>query len=164
MTAARAPSHSILFVCLGNICRSPTAQAVFENHLSASSLADQIKVDSAGTAAYHLGKAPDPRSRAAARQRGYDLDHLRARQVTAEDFHQFDYILAMDADNLQQLKAMAPEHSQASLALFLDFATTTDRREVPDPYFGAGDGFETVLDLCEQASQGLLAHLQSESL
>ncbi|MEX1214200.1 low molecular weight protein-tyrosine-phosphatase [Saccharospirillum sp.] len=164
MTTERTPSHSILFVCLGNICRSPTAQAVFEAHLVTSSLADQIKVDSAGTAAYHLGKAPDPRSRAAARSRGYDLDHLRARQVTAEDFHQFDYILAMDADNLQQLEAMAPEHSRASLALFLDYAAATDQREVPDPYFGAGDGFETVLDLCEQASQGLLAHLQSESL
>lgn len=164
MTEQRTPALSILFVCLGNICRSPTAQAVFEAHLADSPLAGQINVDSAGTAAYHIGKAPDPRSRAAARQRGYDLDPLRARQVTVEDFHRFDYILAMDADNLRQLKTLAPEQCRATVGLFLEFADATDLQEVPDPYFGAEDGFETVLDLCEQASQGLLAHLQAGKL
>lgn len=161
------PHHmttSVLFVCLGNICRSPTAQAVFEAQLAASPLAGQVEVDSAGTAAYHLGKSPDTRSRTAALERGYNLDNLRARQVNTDDFHRFDFILAMDASNLIQLQAMAPGAGRASLALFLDFATVTGRREVPDPYFGGDDGFETVLDLCEQASQGLLTHLQSASL
>lgn len=162
MTDQRADSVSILFVCLGNICRSPTAQAVFEAYVADSPLASRISVDSAGTAAYHIGKAPDPRSRAAARQRGYHLDQLRARQVTVEDFQRFDYILAMDTDNLRQLKTLAPQQSRAKVGLFLEFADATDRQEVPDPYFGAEDGFETVLDLCEQASQGLLAHLQAE--
>ncbi|WP_028669949.1 low molecular weight protein-tyrosine-phosphatase [Saccharospirillum impatiens] len=161
MTHPRQAKTSVLFVCLGNICRSPTAQAVFEAQLASSALAGQVEVDSAGTAAYHLGKAPDPRSRAAARERGYDLDNLRARQVSFEDFLRFDYILAMDADNLTQLEAMAPESPRASLALFLDFAARSNKREVPDPYFGGEDGFETVLDLCEQASRGLLMQLQS---
>lgn len=161
MTEQRKTNLSVLFVCLGNICRSPTAQAVFEAHLANSPLAGQIAVDSAGTAAYHIGKAPDPRSRTAARQRGYNLDPLRARQVTVEDFQRFDYILAMDADNLQQLHTLAPQQSRATVGLFLEFAAATDRQEVPDPYFGAEDGFETVLDLCEQASQGLLSHLQA---
>lgn len=164
MKKQQTPSLSILFVCLGNICRSPTAQAVFEALLAESPLAGQISADSAGTAAYHLGKAPDPRSTAAARQRGYNLDHLRARQVAVEDFHRFDYILAMDADNLRQLERLEPEQSRARLALFLEFADAKVRQEVPDPYFGADDGFETVLDLCEQASRGLLAHLQTETL
>lgn len=165
MTQPYHPTKSVLFVCLGNICRSPTAQAVFAAQLAASSLAGQIGVDSAGTAAYHLGKAPDPRSRAAARERGYNLDNLRARQVNHDDFLRFDYILAMDASNLSQLEAIAHEAGpgRASLRLFLDFAASSDRREVPDPYFGGDDGFETVLDLCEEASQGLLTHLQSSS-
>lgn len=161
MSEQRTPALSVLFVCLGNICRSPTAQVVFEAQLANSLLAGQVHTDSAGTADYHIGKAPDPRSRAAARQRGYDLDPLRARQVTVDDFHRFDYILAMDADNLRQLKTLEPQQSRAIVGLFLEFADAADRQEVPDPYFGAEDGFETVLDLCEQASQGLLAHLQA---
>lgn len=161
MTDSQPTSTSVLFVCLGNICRSPTAQAVFEAQLSDSPLAADVEVDSAGTAAYHLGKAPDPRSQAAARARGYTLDHLRARQVIPEDFHRFDYILAMDSDNLSNLKAMAPQTSRATVALFLDFAAASGCQEVPDPYFGGDEGFARVLDLCEQASQGLLAHLQT---
>ena len=161
MTDSQPTSTSVLFVCLGNICRSPTAQAVFEAQLADSPLAADVEVDSAGTAASHLGKAPDPRSQAAARARGYTLDHLRARQVTPEDFHRFDYILAMDSDNLSNLKAMAPQTSRATVALFLDFAAASGCQEVPDPYFGGDEGFARVLDLCEQASQGLLAHLQT---
>ncbi|WP_127555339.1 low molecular weight protein-tyrosine-phosphatase [Saccharospirillum alexandrii] len=161
MTDTQPTSTSVLFVCLGNICRSPTAQAVFEARLADSPLAADVEVDSAGTAAYHLGKAPDPRSQAAARARGYKLDHLRARQVTPEDFHRFDYILAMDSDNLINLNAMAPESHRATVALFLDFAAVTELRDVPDPYFGGDEGFATVLDLCEQASHGLLTHLQT---
>lgn len=163
MTGTVQTPISILFVCLGNICRSPTAQAVFEAQLAETPLAGNVGVDSAGTAAYHIGKAPDPRSRAAACARGYNLDQLRARQVTRDDFYRFDYILAMDADNLSNLQAMAPEKGRAELALFLDFAAASDLREVPDPYFGGDDGFATVLDLCEQASQGLLSHLQTAS-
>ncbi|KAA0875792.1 low molecular weight protein-tyrosine-phosphatase [Nitrincola tapanii] len=151
---------SVLFVCLGNICRSPTAQGVFETLLAKSPLAHQVRVDSAGTAAWHQGKAPDPRSRAVALSRGYDLEHLRARQVREEDFSQFDFILAMDGDNLRDLQQMAPESFQGELRLFLDYAYPNQRRHVPDPYYTDGDsGFHEVVDLIEAASQGLLTHL-----
>lgn len=161
MTLSQQAPMSVLFVCLGNFCRSPTAQAVFEAQLAASPLAGKVVVDSAGTGSYHLGKAPDPRSRAASRERGYNLDQQRARQVTPEDFHRFDYILAMDADNLSNLMAMAPEPARATVALFLDFSAGTELREVPDPYFGGDEGFARVLDLCEQASKDFIAYLQS---
>lgn len=163
MKTARTTSRSVLFVCLGNICRSPTAQSVFEAQLAQSPLLGLVQVDSAGTAAYHLGKSPDSRSQAAAKKRGYRLEHLRARQVNRADFDQFDYIVAMDSANLVQLHALAPENTRATLALFLEFAPQTDVSEIPDPYFGDEDGFETVLDLCEQAGEGLLSHLQSAS-
>jgi len=164
MTDSHNQTPSVLFVCLGNICRSPTAQAVFEASLARSPLAGRVRVDSAGTAAYHLGKAPDARSQAAAKKRGYDLSQLRARQVSREDFDRFDYILAMDSDNLAELDALAPESSRASVSLFLDYSDVSGLTNVPDPYFGGDTGFETVLDLCEQASSGLLAQLQSRYL
>lgn len=152
---------SVLFVCLGNICRSPTAQGVFERMLADTALAGRISVDSAGTAAYHLGKAPDARATAAARQRGYRLDDYRARQVKAEDFHQFEWIFAMDAQNLADLQAIRPPNSRARLGLFLDQIEQASVREVPDPYYGGHEGFEQVLDLCEDASRALLKHLEA---
>lgn len=150
----------ILFVCLGNICRSPTAHGVFERKLEWAGLDQRVSVESAGTGAWHLGKAPDPRAQAAARTRGYDLSHLRARQAEPSDFDRFDYILAMDQDNLTELQMMMPEDYDGHLGLFLDFSDYSQVREVPDPYYGEGGGFEQVLDLVEEASDGLLDEIQ----
>jgi protein-tyrosine phosphatase len=149
----------ILFVCLGNICRSPTAEGVFRQRVRAAGLADQVRIDSAGTGDWHVGKSPDPRTCRAALRRGYDLGALRGRQVVVEDFHRFDLILAMDHDNLLRLKDIQPEGARAELDLWL-------RRYglglgvVPDPYCGGADGFEQVLDLIEQASDALLAEIK----
>ena len=151
---------SVLFVCLGNICRSPTAEGVFGRLLEQEGLADRVRVDSAGTGAWHVGEAPDERARAAALERGVDLSALRARQVSADDYLRFDHILAMDEDNLANLTARCPPQQRSKLGLFLEFAPQADEREVPDPYFGGEDGFGHVLDLIEAASRGLLAHLQ----
>lgn len=145
----------VLFVCLGNICRSPSAHGVFQALLDEQGLNNQVEVDSAGTAAYHIGKAPDPRSTAAATKRGVDLSPLRARQAVLDDFSAFDYILAMDSENLSNLARLKPANYQGHLGLFLDFAQTPES-EVPDPYYGDDQGFEHVLDLVEMASQGLL--------
>lgn len=150
---------SVLFVCLGNICRSPTAHGVFETLVAQQGLAGSITVDSAGTAAYHVGNPPDQRSIAAAKSRGYDLSALRARQVTAEDFQQFDYILAMDQENLHQLQRLMPADYAGHLGLFLPLGQCVET-EVPDPYYGGAAGFEHVLDLVENASMGLLMRIQ----
>ncbi len=153
----------ILFVCLGNICRSPTAHGVFENRIEQLGLAERFQIDSAGTAAYHVGKAPDPRTQAAARRRGYSLEHLRARAVDDEDFSRFDFILAMDDANLRDLRVRCPRGYKGHLGLFLDFAEGQRTREVPDPYYTSGEaGFDEVLDLVEAASDGLLRHVQRE--
>ena len=149
----------VLFVCLGNICRSPTAHGVFETLVAQQGLAGVIDVDSAGTAAYHVGNPPDARSVSAAAERGYQLDHLRARQAIPEDFSEFTHILAMDEENLDNLKAIAPPDYTGHLGLFLDFAQCVER-EVPDPYYGGDVGFRHVLDLVENASFGLLLKLQ----
>lgn len=149
---------SVLFVCLGNICRSPTAHGIFEKALKTRNLS-AITVDSAGTGDWHLGRAPDARATAAAKKRGIELEHLRARLVTPADFAEFDYILAMDEQNLRDLKEMAPADYAGHLGLFLDFSRQQAYREVPDPYYGDGDGFETVLDLVEDAVDGLLDHI-----
>ena len=151
-------TYRILFVCLGNICCSPTAQGVFEAIAEREGFASRVFVDSAGTADWHCGKAPDSRSQAHARKRGYELSHLRARQVSVRDFDDFDWILAMDKTNLRDLQAMCPMAQQHKLRLFLAFADHPVM-EVPDPYYGGGEGFETVLDLVERASVGLLQHL-----
>jgi len=151
----------VLFVCLGNICRSPTAEGVFQKKLSQLNLENTIEIDSAGTAAWHAGKSPDTRTIAAASLRGYELAQLRARQVKPNDFYEFDYVLAMDNSNLDDLLAQKPSDSTATVELFLDYANDTNVREVPDPYYGGKDGFETVLDLVENASDGLLAVLQN---
>lgn len=151
---------TLLMVCLGNICRSPSAQAVMEQRITAAGLQDRIKVDSAGTAAYHIGKQPDPRSAQAAARRGYDLSSQRARQVAVEDFAHFDYILAMDSQNLNHLLRMAPEDTAGKVSLLLSHAALSTQ-DVPDPYYGGDDGFEQVLDLIEQACDVLLATVRT---
>ncbi|MEQ9464362.1 MAG: low molecular weight protein-tyrosine-phosphatase [Haliea sp.] len=150
---------SVLFVCLGNICRSPTADAVFRQRVQARGLEGRIRVDSCGTAPWHVGKPPDPRSVAAARARGYDLSPLRARQLCWEDYFDFDYLLAMDESNLEVLRREAPLDYAGHIGLLLDFAPEATEREVPDPYYGEGDGFVRVLELVEAASEGLLAEI-----
>jgi protein-tyrosine phosphatase len=150
----------VLFVCFGNICRSPTAEGVFRHLLAQEAPQLQVEVDSAGTAGYHIGHSPDLRSQRAAHARGIDLSGLCARQVTAEDFLRFDLILAMDRDNLEELEAMRPAESRAGVRLFLDYAPELGRTEVPDPYYGDAHGFEEVLNLCAAASRGLIAALQ----
>lgn len=153
----------VLFVCLGNICRSPTAHGVFLSKLQRyPQLQEYLEVDSAGTAAYHVGSSPDERSVAAASRRGYDLTALRARAVTVNDFERYRYILAMDRQNLRNLQAIAPSGFEGTLQMFLDFADKPGA-EVPDPYYTSGDrGFEEVLDLVEAASDGLISHLLAE--
>ncbi len=151
------PPLRVLFVCLGNICRSPTAEGVFRHRVASRGLDHCIEVDSCGTAEWHIGKAPDARSVAAARQRGYSLELLRARQLCWEDYFSFDYILAMDESNLEIVRREAPLDFAGHIGLFLDFAPEVPEREVPDPYYGAGDGFVRVLELVEAASEGLLA-------
>ena len=146
----------VLFVCAGNICRSPTAEGVFTQRVAQRQLARKITADSAGIGGWHIGEPPDRRAQAAALERGIDLSGLRARQVAATDFHAFDYVLAMDQDNLGALGTLRPADASATLSLFLDYAPSADITEVPDPYYGGPDGFEHVLDLVEQASEGLL--------
>jgi protein-tyrosine phosphatase len=152
----------ILFVCMGNICRSPTAEGVFRHKVEAAGMNDRVEIDSAGTHAYHVGEPPDQRAQAAALQRGFDLSSQRARRVRASDFAEFDYVLAMDQPNLDDLLAICPDHLQDRVQLFLDFSEQSRVREVPDPYYGGGNGFETVLDLVEAASEGLLVHIQQK--
>lgn len=151
----------VLFVCLGNICRSPTAHGVFEALCEQRGLGHMIEVDSCGTGDWHVGQPPDRRASAEARKRGYDLSHLRARQVKAEDFDLFDYILAMDRLNLADLSSMCPADYPGHLGLFLTFARVagTVPDEVPDPYYGGDDGFARVLDMVERASEGLLREI-----
>jgi protein-tyrosine phosphatase len=148
---------SILLVCLGNICRSPTAHAVLQQRVNAQGMQETILIDSAGTGGWHAGKPPDTRATAAAVQRGYDLSQLRARQVAAGDFARFDIILAMDHDNLSDLQALAPADFCGSLGLLLDYHPHARGQAVPDPYYGGDAGFEQVLDLVEAAAEGLLA-------
>lgn len=150
----------ILFVCLGNICRSPTAEIVFRHLLEREAPELDITVDSAGIGAWHIGEPPDERSQAAALRRGFDMGALRARQIAGEDFERFDLILAMDLENLAELKRRAPARLRDRVRLFLDFVADGESDEVPDPYYGGQAGFERVLDLVEQASRGLLDHLK----
>ncbi len=152
----------VLFVCLGNICRSPTAEAVFTALAKKQGMTDQLEIDSAGTSGYHIGEPPDQRACAAAQQRGYDMSHLRARQVTAQDFEHFDYLLAMDNANLRDLQSNCPASLRNKISLFLTFGKHCSESEVPDPYYGGGEGFERVLDLVEDASIGLLNAITSK--
>lgn len=149
----------VLFVCMGNICRSPTAEGVFRKlHQELAPQLD-LHADSAGTHAYHIGDPPDPRSRAAALKRGVDIGGHRGRQVTAADFHVFDYVLAMDSDNLSRLESLRPRDACAELKLLLEYAETDVVLDVPDPYYGGDRGFEEVLDLVEAGGRGLLEEI-----
>jgi len=149
----------VLFVCLGNICRSPTAEGVLRAIATREFPALPISIDSAGTANYHVGEPPDRRTVAAARRRGYDLSSQRARQVCADDFERFQYVLAMDRANLAELERQRPAAASAQLGLFLDYAPDSGFEEVPDPYYGGVEDFERVLDLCEAGARGLLLKL-----
>lgn len=146
----------VLFVCLGNICRSPTAHGVFASMVAEQGLGHIVEVDSCGTGGWHVGEPPDARATAEAMKRGYDLSPLRARQLVPGDFQRFDYMLGMDRSNLADIQAMCPEGYKGHAGLFLSFAPGQRETEVPDPYYGAGSGFTHVLDLVEQASAGLL--------
>jgi protein-tyrosine phosphatase len=150
----------VLFVCMGNICRSPTAEAVFRQYVEQQGMAGCILIDSAGTHDYHIGDAPDARTQRAAKQRGYDMSQLRGRQVEVADFDRFDYVLAMDNLNLVTLERLRPPDAHSHLALLLDFAEQHKEWEVPDPYNGGVDGFELVLDMVEDAAAGLLRHIR----
>jgi protein-tyrosine phosphatase len=150
------PQRSVLFVCMGNICRSPTAEGVFRASLAQVGLDAHIRTDSAGLGDWHVGQAPDRRAVQAANRRGYDLTKLRARQVTVEDFDRFGWILAMDLTNLEALQLLQPASYTGHLGLLLDLAPQAGVREVPDPYYGGADGFERVLDLVEVASAELV--------
>lgn len=150
----------VLFVCLGNICRSPMAEGVFRKLVADAGLTEAIEIDSAGTHAYHVDEPPDPRAQAAVRRRGIDISGLRGRRATGQDFARFDYILAMDHENYEHLEAIAPDEHAHKLRLFLEYATRCTERAVPDPYFGAANGFDRVLDMIEDAAAGLLRDIQ----
>jgi protein-tyrosine phosphatase len=152
----------VLFVCMGNICRSPTAQGVFAHLVEIQGLTSLIQIDSAGTHAYHVGEPPDVRATQAAKKRNIDLGTQRARRVTGDDFLDFDYVLAMDRSNYDDLLSLCPPDHQSKLHLFLEFATGLAEDEVPDPYYGGITGFERVLDMIERASLGLLAEIRQQ--
>ncbi|MGO4153511.1 low molecular weight protein-tyrosine-phosphatase [Cupriavidus sp. YAF13] len=156
--------YAILMCCMGNICRSPTAEGVLRAKLEAVGLADLVELDSAGTHGYHIGRAPDARSQRHALARGYDLSAQRARQAVVQDFARFDLLLAMDQDNLAALRAICPPGSQDKLRLLMSFASRHATDEVPDPYYGEGDGFERVLDYVEDACDGVIAMLRAKGL
>lgn len=153
--------QSVLFICMGNICRSPTAEGVFRQLVEEEGLSARIRIDSAGTHDYHIGKSPDRRSMLAAQRRGIDLSALCARQVEPGDFESFDWIVAMDRDNMRLLEQQCPPEYRHKLSLLLDHAPQVELREVPDPYYGGAEGFEQVLDLVEEGAQGLLAQVQA---
>lgn len=154
----------VLFICMGNICRSPTAEGVFRHRVARAGMSDRVTIDSAGTHDYHIGKSPDQRTQQAALRRGCDLSGLRGRQVEAKDFHEFDYILAMDRENLAILQQMCPPQHRHKLNLFMEFGMGFSQREVPDPYYGGEQGFEKVLDMVEDAASGLLEEILSRKI
>ena len=154
----------ILFVCLGNICRSPTAEGVFRALVEREGLSDQISADSAGVGSWHIGNPPDRRATAAARGRGIDISSQRARQARAQDFHRYDYVIAMDSENHHALSALCPTGQTDRLYTFMQFAPHLGSGDVPDPYYGGENGFEVVLDMIEAASTGLLADIRAKHL
>ena len=158
-----ASASSVLFVCTGNICRSPTAAAIFRKLTADAGLAKVISADSAGTHGYHIGEPPDPRAQAAAAKRGYDLSDMRARKVERADFHRFDLILAMDRDHHSILARMAQPSAGHKLQMMMSYALRFRESDVPDPYYGGSQGFELVLDMLEDASRGLLEALIGRS-
>ncbi len=152
--------RKVLFVCTGNICRSPTAEGVLRHRVAAAGLTEKIHVDSAGTHGYHVGEPPDARAIHAARQRGIDISDLRARTVTANDFKHFDLILALDQEHLRHLERMQPPGQRTETGLFLEYSGLNGVKEVPDPYYGEARDFDHVLDLIEKAAEPLLIKLQ----
>lgn len=160
--SARGQAISVLLVCTGNICRSPTAEGVMRARAEARGLGDRVRIASAGTHDYHVGEAPDPRSVRHAAERGYDLSDLRASQVSPEDFGAYDYILAMDRGHLRILKSMAPREARSRVGLFLDASARWKGEDVPDPYYGGTEGFRQVLDMVEEASDGWLDRIEGE--
>ncbi|HEY6656009.1 MAG TPA: low molecular weight protein-tyrosine-phosphatase [Methyloceanibacter sp.] len=164
MPSTAMATHRILFVCLGNICRSPMAEGVFRRVAEEEGLIDRFEIDSAGLGDWHIGQAPDHRAQKAARSRGVDISDQSARQVVDEDFDRFDLLLVMDRSNYAELKARAPHEARAKIRPFLDFAPHVGTRDVPDPFFGGAEGFDRALDLIEAAARGLLASLAGEEL
>ena len=152
-------NRSVLFVCLGNICRSPTAHGVFEQLLRDSGLSNSVTVDSCGTGDWHLDHAPDKRAQLTAKQHGFNLSHLRSRLICQADFCRFEYILVMDKNNLRDVLALCPEQYKYKCQLFLDFAKELGIQEVPDPYYGGDDGFEKVINMIKVASQNLIQEI-----
>ena len=152
----------VLFVCMGNICRSPTAEGVFKQFVRERKLEARFEVDSAGTHGYHVGEAPDPRTQRAAASRGYDLSNIRARKVAVGDLDYFDLVLAMDRNNFGVLEGMARPEQREKIKLFMDYSKKFDDDEVPDPYYGLGHGFDLVIDMVEDASLGLIDSLVGE--
>jgi len=159
-TVQEGEGFGLLFVCMGNICRSPTAEAVFRKVWQERAPELELRIDSAGTHAYHVGEPPDPRAQRAAARRGIDLSGQRARRVHVQDFDRFDLVLAMDLLNVELLRELAPPEHHRRIRLMLEFAPHLGRTEVPDPYYGGSNGFEQVLDLVEEASIGLLEHVR----
>jgi protein-tyrosine phosphatase len=159
-----SPRVRVLFVCMGNICRSPTAQGVFRHLLASEGIDHLIEIDSAGTHAYHVGEPPDRRAQETALRRGIDLSDLRARRVVEDDFSYFDYVLAMDQDNYHSLSGICPQDQRHKLNLFMDYAPELRRREVPDPYYGGPGGFEQVFDMVEAAALGLIGDIRRRFL
>lgn len=155
-------TYRVLLVCMGNICRSPTAEGVLRKYIKLNTLGDKVEVDSAGTHGYHVGEAPDARTQRAASARGYNLSQLRARKVARQDLDYFDLILAMDRTNLDNLQRMATPEQQSRIKLFMEYARNFEDDEVPDPYYGLGHGFDLVLDMVEDAAQGLIDEIKKE--
>ena len=155
-------TYRVLLVCMGNICRSPTAEGVLRCFIKNNNLGDKVEVDSAGTHGYHVGEAPDSRTQRAAAVRGYNLSQLRARKVARQDLDYFDLILAMDKSNLDNLRRLATPEQQERIKLFMDYARSFDDDEVPDPYYGLGHGFDLVLDMVEDASLGLIEEIKKK--
>jgi low molecular weight protein-tyrosine phosphatase len=154
----------VLFVCLGNICRSPTAEGVFRKLVRDEKLEHLFEIDSAGTHAYHIGEPPDERARAACARRGIDIGRLRGRKAVSADIEKFDYVLAMDRENYEDLRDICPPGHEARIRLFMEFAADRPEQEVPDPYFGGASGFDRVLDMIEDAARGLLADIRRTRL
>lgn len=153
---------SVCFICTGNICRSVTAEGVFRKLVDDAGLGGLVKVSSAGTHGYHIGDAPDPRSQAAARRRGYDLSRLRARKLDKDDFERYDLLLAMDDDHYRIATRMAEEGEAHKVRMMMSYARRAQHTIVPDPYYGGPEGFELVLDLIEDAAEGLLEEVRME--
>ncbi len=155
-------TYRVLMVCMGNICRSPTAEGVLRAFIQKNQLGGKVEVDSAGTHGYHVGEAPDARTQRAAMVRGYDLSQLRARKVACQDLDYFDLILAMDRTNLDNLQRMATPEQLPRIKLFMEYARNFEDDEVPDPYYGLGHGFDIVLDMVEDAAQGLIEEIKQQ--